>query len=113
MDQLRGAMTVMFLTVIYLMLFNPRTETNSYIMLGAFVAVYGAYSGLVSKYMYEATAFVVLAIILGTENYGYPIFPWTNLWLKALATCILGGWIAKRILDSERSARSILAPEHA
>ncbi len=113
MDQLRGAMTVMFLTVIYLMLFNPRTETNSYIMLGAFVAVYGAYSGLVSKYMYEATAFVALAIILGTENYGYPIFPWTNLWLKALATCILAGWLAKRIWDGERSARSILAPAHS
>jgi alpha-1,2-mannosyltransferase len=113
MDKLRGAMTVMFLTVIYLMLFNPRTETNSYIMLGAFVAVFGAYSGLVSKYLYEAAAMVGLAIILGTENYGNPIFPWTNLWLKAFATCILAGWLAKRLLGGERSARSVLGlPAH-
>lgn len=110
MDKLRGAIVVMFLTVIYLMLFNPRTETNSYIMLGAFVAVYGAYAGLVAKRWQEAAGFVALAIILGTENYGYPIFPWTNLWLKAFATCILAGWLVTKILNGRSSARTVLEP---
>lgn len=110
MDKLRGAVTVMFLTTIYLMLFNPRTETNSYIMLGAFVAVYGAYAGLVAKRWQEAAGFVALAIILGTENYGNPIFPWTNLWLKALATCVLGGWIVMKIVNGRASSRTMLEP---
>lgn len=108
LDVLRGAVVVMLLSAVYLMLFNPRTETNSYIMLGAFVAIFGAYHGLVARRLTEAAGFVLLAIILGSESYGYPIFPWTNLWLKALATCFLAAWLAVKILNGERSARTLL-----
>jgi len=109
LDALRGAILVLFLATVYLMLFNPRTETNSYVMLGAFVAVFGAYAGLVGRRLGEAADFVLLAAILGTENYGYPIFPWTNLWLKALATCVLAAWLAVKLLNGPASARTLLA----
>ncbi|MEI8311986.1 MAG: hypothetical protein WCH98_14650, partial [Verrucomicrobiota bacterium] len=33
-----------------------------------------------------------------TENYGWPIFPFTNLWAKALATGALGIWLAVRVM---------------
>lgn len=109
LDRLRGAITVLFLSVIYLMLFNPRTEANSYVMLGAFVAIFGAYAGLVSKRLPMAAGFVTLAVILGSENYGWPIFPFTNLWLKALATCLLAAWLALKILGNHPE-REILKP---
>lgn len=109
-EPLRGALVVLMLTTVYLMLFNPRTETNSYVMLGAFVGIFGAYTGLIGRRLGEAAGWVVLAAILGSENFGNPIFPWTNLWLKALATSVLAVWIAKKLLSGPESARTLLAP---
>ncbi|MEI6280018.1 MAG: glycosyltransferase family 87 protein [Verrucomicrobiae bacterium] len=96
-DALRAAFTVLFLSTIYLMLFNPRTETNSYVMLGAFVAVWAAVEGVVCRRLGLAAWLTALAVLLGSENYGWPIFPLTNLWAKALATSALGIWLAARI----------------
>jgi hypothetical protein len=97
-DGLRAAFAVLFVSTIYLMLFNPRTETNSYVMLGAFVAVWAAVEGLVCRRLDIALWASLLAVILGSENFGWPIFPLTNLWAKALATSVLGIWLAARIL---------------
>ena len=99
-DALRTAFTVLFLTTIYLMLFNPRTETNSYVMLGAFVAIWGAVEGLLCRRLDIVFWMALLALLLGTENYGWPVFPLTNLWAKALATSALGIWLAIRVLKS-------------
>ena len=95
---LRAAFTILFLSTIYLMLFNPRTETNSYVMLGAFVAVWAAVEGLVCRRLDIALWASLLAVLLGSENYGWPIFPLTNLWAKALATTALGIWLAVRVM---------------
>ncbi|MEO8205894.1 MAG: glycosyltransferase family 87 protein [Chthoniobacterales bacterium] len=99
-DAFRASYTVLFLAVVYLMLFNPRTETNSYVMLGTFIGLWGAYEGLIGNRLKTAAGLTVFAIILGTENYGWPIFPYTNLWLKALATFILALWLAKSLITS-------------
>jgi len=96
-DAVRSAFTVLFLSTIYLMLFNPRTETNSYVMLGAFVAVWAAVEGIVFRRPGLAAWLTALAVILGSENYGWPVFPFTNLWAKALVTSALGIWLATRI----------------
>ncbi|MFA7343997.1 MAG: glycosyltransferase family 87 protein [Terrimicrobiaceae bacterium] len=99
-DALRAAFAFLFLSTIYLMLFNPRTETNSYVMLGAFVAVWAAVEGLVCRRPDIALWASLLAVLLGSENYGWPIFPVTNLWAKALATSVLGIWLAVRIMTT-------------
>lgn len=99
-DPLRAAFTFLFVAMIYLMLFNPRTETNSYVILGAFVAIWAAVEGLVCRRLDVAFWAVLLAALLGTENYGWPIFPLTNLWAKALGTCVLGVWLAGKILKT-------------
>ena len=99
-DALRAAFVFLFLSTIYLMLFNPRTETNSYVMLGAFVAVWAAVEGLVCRRADIALWASLLAMVLGTENFGWPIFPLTNLWAKALATSALGVWLAFRVLKT-------------
>lgn len=99
-DALRSAFTFLFLSTIYLMLFNPRTEANSYVMLGAFVAVWAAVEGLVSRRYDIAFWACLIVLILGTENYGGLIFKATNLWAKALATCLLGIWLAVRVMKT-------------
>ncbi len=101
-DRLRGAFAVVLLTVVYLMLFNPRTETNSYVMLAAFVALLAAIDGLSLRRPAAAAGLAFFAVILGSENYGWPIFPLTNLWLKALATCFFGAWLATTIFTPHR-----------
>lgn len=108
-DRLRGAFLVLFFSTIYLMLFNPRTETNSYVMLGAFVAVWAAVEGVVFRRLQLAGWLTLLAILLGTENYGWPIFPLTNLWAKALATSVLAVWLARRTLASPPERPAIMA----
>jgi hypothetical protein len=93
-DRLRAALGVTLAGAIYLMLFNPRTETNSYVILAALTALAGAMEILRHASARRAAAYVILAIVWGSENYGWPIFPLTNLWLKALCTLALAAWLA-------------------
>jgi hypothetical protein len=94
-DPYRAAFAVMLLSTVYLMLFNPRTETNSYIMLGVFVGIWAAHDAVVAG-RYRAVGLLVLAaVIFGTENYGGWIFRSTNLWLKALTAAVIGVWLAR------------------
>ncbi len=99
-DALLQAFTVLLVSTVYLMLFNPRTETNSYVMLGAFAAVWAGVEWIVFRRNSRAAWLVLLCVLLGTENYGWPIFPLTNLWAKALAASALGAWLALRIIKS-------------
>jgi len=108
LERFRAAFMVMFLSVVYLMLFNPRTETNSYVMLGAFIAICGAWEVGIRRALVPAAWFVLLAAILGTENYGGWIFRGTNLWLKAIATCALAAVLIVQ-LRSRRPKYEILS----
>jgi len=108
-DRLLSAFTVLLLSTVYLMLFNPRTETNSYVMLGAFVAVWAAVEGLLFRRYGLTACLVLMAVLLGTENYGWPIFPLSNLWAKALATSVLGCWLAARILRTPADRPVLMA----
>lgn len=103
-DPLRGAFLVMTLASVYLMLFNPRTETNSYVIMGTFVALFGACAGVVNRNTTQAAWFVLLAAIFGTENYGMITWPWTNLWLKALATIVFAVWLTAKIFQPAPAA---------
>jgi len=109
-DLLRRSLVVMFFAVIYLMLFNPRTETNSYIILGIFVGLAGAYEALIRRNNAATVLWILLALALGTENFGWPIFPLTNLWLKALVTLALGLWLAFRVVRTPRGESPVFIP---
>ncbi|MDB4988644.1 MAG: hypothetical protein JWN04_3822 [Myxococcaceae bacterium] len=67
----------------YLMLFNPRTLSSSYVMTGGFAALLGA------KYVLErrhSAALLMLALCLAwTIN--HHVLPWIEFWLRPLA-CI-------------------------
>ena len=100
----------MLFAVIYLMLFNPRTETNSYVILGIFIALLAAWEGLVRKNHAAVAVFVFLALTLGNENYGGYIYRSTNLWLKPLVALALGFWLSIRVLTLPRGESAIFSP---
>jgi alpha-1,2-mannosyltransferase len=81
----------------YLMLFNPRTETNSYIILAATALPFVA-DALGRRARGEAACLVFLMLALGSDSYGSPIYPWTNLWLKALVATGFLLFLAGRLI---------------
>ena len=81
------ALGVMLLASIYLMLFNPRTEENSYVMLAGFVALLAARDVLAGAPR-SALLLSLFCLALAVENYGHPIFPLTKIWFKPCITAL-------------------------
>ncbi len=81
------AFGVMLLAALYLMLFNPRTEENSYVMLAGFIAVLAARDILAGQ-MPGALLLCLFCLALAVENYGSPVFPLTRIWFKPAVTAL-------------------------
>lgn len=80
------------------LIFNPRTETNSYVLLAPFAGLLAGVDGAgwqISKAFSRARG--VLALILSCENWG-PLHKLTNLWLKAAAGLVFGGFLIRDVL---------------
>jgi len=90
-EALLQAFGVMLLSVIYLMLFNPRTEENSYVILAGFTALMAGRAILencLEDAGRPALLLTLFTLALAVECYGYPIFPLTKIWFKPLATLV-------------------------
>lgn len=101
-DALWAPVWVMALAAVYLMLFNPRTEANSYIVLSPFVAL-AAWRAL----GWEGRRGVALGLavglfFLGCDSYG-PLHGLTNLWLKALLASGFAVYLVREILRRPRA----------
>ena len=81
------AFGVMLLASIYLMLFNPRTEENSYVMLAGFIALLAARNVLAGATR-PASLLCIFCLALAVENFGHPIFPLTKIWFKPFITSL-------------------------
>ena len=88
----------------YLMLFIPRTEANSYVILAPAVAALAARSGTGVAFW----ALVGFAIALGCENYGRSIHEMTDLWLKPLLTIVFAVYLIFRITAATAGSRAQL-----
>jgi hypothetical protein len=97
-DERRAAFLVGALSAAYLMIFSPRTETNSYVILAPFIAVLAVRKGLLEGLTTQSVLLGLLAITLGTDSYGSFIFHSTNLWLKVLSALIFLAMISYDIL---------------
>jgi len=82
-DAASAAFWIIGLSSTYLMLFNPRTESNSYVILATAVLPFVA-EALLRRSRLTANLLIALLIALGCDSYSSPIHPWTHLWLKAL-----------------------------
>ena len=85
-NQLLQAFAVMLLAVLYLMLFNPRTEENSYVMLAGFTALLAA-RDFVSGMTQRGKWLAIFSLLLAVENYGF-IYHLTRIWFKPLISSL-------------------------
>lgn len=90
------ALHLLGLSTSYLMLFNPMTETNSYVLLAPALAAWAVGRARAERPVHVGLA--ALAFGLGVDSYGNPIHPWTNLWLKAVLATVFYLWLAAGIL---------------
>ncbi|MGD9897120.1 MAG: glycosyltransferase family 87 protein [Candidatus Methylacidiphilaceae bacterium] len=78
----------------YLMLFNPRTEANSYVLLAPAAAVFALWELSLGR-RGIALALMTIALGFGSSSYG-PIHGWTNLWFQPLLALGFLGYLALR-----------------
>jgi alpha-1,2-mannosyltransferase len=86
-DAARAGFVCMALAALYLLLFNPRTETNSYVLVAPFAGIWAALAfvqGAGRRFWW----LLAYAAVLSCENWG-PLHQVTNLWLKALASLVV------------------------
>jgi hypothetical protein len=109
-DPLMRAFGVMLLAALYLMLFNPRTEENSYVMLAGFTALLAA-RDLLAGNEHRAKWLALFCLFMAVENYGF-IYKLTKIWFKPLATSlfliilVIGNFSLLRIPSLEDRSRS-------
>jgi hypothetical protein len=109
------AILVFALAATYLMIFNPRNEANTYVILAPAVAA----SASLAWRRQQRVAFwslIVLAGVLGCENYGRTIFLATDLWLKPLLTIVFAAYLVSLICERRVAAGarvSVNAGSHA
>ncbi len=82
-----AALDLFALAVCYLMLMNPRTEENTYIMLAVALALFTTILRWGEISPLRAWLLVGFAVLLGCHNFGSWIFRPTEYWLKPLV-CI-------------------------
>ncbi len=85
-DQVLQAFGVMLLAALYLMLFNPRTEENSFVMLAGFTALLAA-RDLLAADSRRGKWLALFCLLLAVENYGF-LYKLTRIWFKPLITTI-------------------------
>jgi alpha-1,2-mannosyltransferase len=96
-DAQRAGFICMLMAAWYLLLFNPRTETNSYVLIAPFAGVLVA-AALVERINSRRLFLLgIYALALSCENWG-PLHAVTNLWLKAAVTLVFGGVLIRDVL---------------
>jgi len=81
----------------YLVLLNPRTETNSYVILVPFIAMAAAAFLFQSSDRRTFFFLAALSLGLGCDNYGRPFHELTRPWLKPLLAVLFTGWLLLRL----------------
>jgi alpha-1,2-mannosyltransferase len=79
-----AALDVFALSICYLMLMNPRTEENTYIMLAATVGLFAVLLWQKEDRPVRALLLAVICVAMGNQAYGELIYRPTILWLKPL-----------------------------
>lgn len=81
-NRILQAFAVMLLATLFLMLFNPRTEENSFVMLAGFTALLSARDFVIGDDK-RGKWLALFTLLLAVENYGF-IYHLTRIWFKPL-----------------------------
>lgn len=118
-DAARSAVFVFSLTVTYLMLFSPRTESNTYAMLGPPIAAFLAGAFLVEQRPKEGIMLSCIALaILGSRSIEHMLTPHAGTsWMSPLMAVCFAVYLLSRIFTNEvkgpGGARREFGAEHA
>ena len=83
-DRFLQAFGVMLLATLYLMLFNPRTEENSFVMLAGFTALLAG-RDLIEGNVRRGGWLALFTLLLAVDSYGF-LYRLTKIWFKPLMT---------------------------
>ncbi len=97
----RGAVLPLALASCYLMLFNPRTESNSYALLGPSLAVFAVWAFLVDRR--GVTGWLLVAISIGITG-SYEITRGPNYWISPSLCLIFAGYLTYLVLAHRQVA---------
>ena len=95
--RVQGAWLLVAFAACYLMLFNPRTETNSYVILAPVLAALAGIAALERRDVVAATVFVLGCVALGCDNYGRPVHEATRHLVKPATALLTMLWLAWRL----------------
>lgn len=104
----QGSLYLLLLGTGYLMLFNPRTEGNSYPMFVPMVGVMFAWALLVDKKWRSAAMFCV-AIVLFAAAHEFYKNKLDSLWIRPLCTLIICGAGAVQIIRARPPAAMVFS----
>jgi hypothetical protein len=82
---LQGAFLLTAFAACYLVLFNPRSETNSYVILIPFPALLAVLAWRWERRPGIAAFLVVLCVAFGSDNFGRTVHAVVGPWLKPMA----------------------------
>lgn len=106
----QGSLYLLLLGTGYLMLFNPRTEGNSYPMFVPMVGVLFAWALLIDKKLKSAVALLV-AIILFAAAHEFYKNKLDSLWIRPLCTLIICGVGAVQIIRMRAPAAQLFSKQ--
>jgi len=90
------ALRLLWLGLLWLVLFNPRTESGSYALLACYLAWLAA-EAWKGRRGGEAGFLLLLGALLGVENYGDPLLRATDLWFKPALTLLVLPYLLWRL----------------
>jgi alpha-1,2-mannosyltransferase len=107
-DAARSAVFVFSLSVLYLMLFSPRTENNTYAMLGPVIAVFLAQTFLIERRPAEGILLSCIATaLLGSRLLERLLTPHAETsWVSPLMAACFAAYLLVRLLSDTSAGRT-------
>ena len=97
------------LSAVYLLLFNPRTENNTYCLLGPALGMFYAEELIAKNRRWHAGGLILLALLtLGSYELGKLMTPsgMPPVWLAPLACCAFAGYLGFRLVNESRATQA-------
>jgi alpha-1,2-mannosyltransferase len=99
------ALWILIWTVVYLLLFNPRTENSTYCMIGPVMGYLIAECVPMTRSRWKIIGLVTLAILMaGSNEIGKAFTPpqWKATWLAPLSCCCLSFFLLVRFVSEQK-----------
>ncbi|QQE12235.1 DUF2029 domain-containing protein [Planctomycetota bacterium] len=89
-----GACLILTFSICYLMLFNPRTEINTYSMLSVVLGIYVGWAIILNKQTIIGGCLIAFAVMIAfSYEVVHQLTPGREYWLPPLLTCVFTGYV--------------------